>query len=832
MTYDPTNEERALGRGLSTAQLQSLQERFGIPNAEIAELSTGELARALRKLELPDQPRARVEFERLFEAGDRGEAAVGDKERALRDLTEMRALQTPGQETAGVPGGPDVAPESLSPAPVEPFELDADAGPDLGLGAGLSPTGAGWTSLGPGRVGGRTRCIVVHPEDPDRIWAGSVGGGVWLTTNGGDNWHPVDDRMANLAVSCMILDPANPRILYAGTGEGFSNIGAARGAGIFRTVNGTAWDVLPSTGNENFHYVNRLAISDDGEVLLAATSEGIFRSDDPDRAQWTEVFSGNVADVAFAPGDPTRAVAGGLRDGAVRVSDDGGVTWRQAAGLAGSGRVEVTFAAADPDVVYASLDRSGGMIFRSSDGGQTFAPRDADGPNGFAAQYLGQQGWYDNVIWAGDPTDADLVLVGGIDLWRSRDGGDTLVPISNWRRDASAHADHHVIVAHPDYDGGANRTVFFGNDGGIYRTDDVTTVGSDPERVQGWVNLVNGYAVTQFYGAAGNADTGVIVGGAQDNGSVSYRPADGPSGWKTFLGGDGGYCAADPDDPDIFYTEYVHLDVHRNSHGGIQGPRWWKDYISGRFYNEAIQDWDLKPLPFQIPDARSGRSLFIAPFVLDPNEPQRILAGGRDLWRTDDARTPNTDSSGPSWRSVKPAVGSFISSIAVAEGDSDLVWVGHVNGEVYRSRDATSPEPDWDLVSGSASGLTVRRMSTRLVVDPSDHDRVYATFAGYQADNVWITEDGGDSWRSLAGSLPEMPVRTLAIHPRRPSFLYLGTELGIFTSEDFGTTWSPTNEGPTSCSVTELFWMGEVLICATHGRGMFSIDLGGIPDGP
>jgi len=831
MTYDPTNEDQALERGLNTGQLQALQERFGIANAEIAELSEGEMARLLLKLAHPDQARARVEFERLFETGDRGAASVEAKQTALNQLSELRSAQADGQTTAGVPSGPEVDPETLSPAAVEPFDFDPDGGPDLSLGAGLSPTGAGWTSLGPGRVGGRTRSIVVHPVVPDRIWAGSVGGGVWLTRNGGDNWFPVDDRMANLAVSCMVLDPANPRILYAGTGEGFSNIGAARGAGIFRTINGTAWDVLPATTTPDFHYVNRLAISDDGEILLAATSEGIFRSDDPDRAQWAEVFAGNVADVAFAPGDPTRVVAGGLRDGKVRVSDDGGVTWREAAGLSGSGRVEVTFAAADPDVVYASLDRSGGRIFRSDDGGETFAARNADGPNGFAAQYLGQQGWYDNVIWAGDPTDADLVLVGGIDLWRSRDGGDTLAPISSWREDGSAHADHHVIVAHPDYDGVGNRTVFFGNDGGIYCTDDVTTVGSDADRVAGWVNLVNGYAVTQFYGAAGNASTGVIIGGAQDNGSVSYRPADGPMGWVEFLGGDGGYCAADPDDPDVFYTEYVNLALNRNREGGRKAARWYEDYISGRFYNSAIRDWDLKPLPFQIPDARSGRSLFIAPFVLDPNEPRRILAGGRDLWRTDDAKTPNTDSAGPAWHSVKPGVGSLISSIAIAPGDSDLVWVGHVNGEVYRSRDATGPQPDWDLVTGSASGLAVARMSTRLVIDPDDHDRVYATFAGYQADNVWVTEDGGATWRSISAGLPEMPVRTLAIHPRRPSFLYLGTELGIFTSEDFGETWSPTNEGPTSCSVTELFWMDEVLICATHGRGMFSIDLGGMPDG-
>ena len=814
MAYDPTREDAAKARGLDEAQLRAIQETFGLSNDRISELSESKLISVLRKLDMPDRPLARARFQRRFERGDEGAPPMEAKQRALEQLDSARSHAAPGVMVAGVPAGPAVSAPSLSPPP-------------LATGAGLSPTGAGWTSLGPGRVGGRTRCIVIDPGDPDRMWAASVGGGLWITTNAGTNWHPVDDRMANLAVTCAVIDPADPSVLYAGTGEGFFNLDAIRGAGIFRTVNGTAWSQLGATATPDFHYVNRLAISADGAVLLAATQSGIHRSSDPDRLTWTLVQAGNFADVRCHPTDPLRAVAGGLRDGNAYFSDDGGLTWQTASRPSTfSGRVELAYAPADPDTVYASVDLGGGRIWRSTDGGRSYAARASQNANGMPANHLGQQGWYDNTIWAGDPTDAALVIVGGVDLWRSTDGGDSLETISDWTNSATPHADHHVVVSHPDYDGAANRVAFFGNDGGVHRADDVRSVDANGN---GWSSLVNGYAVTQFYGAAGHAATGTIVGGAQDNGTQAFHPAQGVDHWVEIFGGDGGYCAADPTDPDVFYGEYVYLSIFRNTNGAASDAQWWDTYISGNFFNNALGRWDWKPLPFRIPDAMNERALFIAPFVLDPNDADRILGGGLSLWRTDDAKTANTQTSGPSWAAIKQGVGSEISAIAIAAGDSDLVWVGHDNGELYRSGDATGAMPSWQLAS-HVGAFQPSRMCTRIVIDPTQHQRVYATFGGYNSGNVWRTDDGGATWMDLSGSLPEAPARTLAIHPRRPEYVYLGTDMGLFTSEDAGVTWSPTNEGPTNTVVSELFWMDEVLVCATHGRGMFTIDLSGVPD--
>jgi photosystem II stability/assembly factor-like uncharacterized protein len=620
----------------------------------------------------------------------------------------------------------------------------------------------------------------------------------------------------------MAIDPSNPNTIYAGTGEGFFNVDAIQGAGIFSTTDATNWAQLTATATPDFQSVNRIAVSADGTIVLAATETGIFRSNDPARANWTNVLAAEMAFVACHPTDPTQAIAGGLRNGQAYFSTDGGQTWNFAQGGLWSSRVELTYAAQNPTMVYASVDVNGGKIWLSNDGGQTFSQQNSQTADGQPAGYLGNQGWYGNSIWAGDPTNANLVVVGGVNLWRSTDGGNTLIDISTWWDPRSCHADHHRIVADPGYDGIANKTVYFGNDGGIYKTADVTTVGNDaqPPRISGWAKLDNSFGVTQFYTGAGNVATGTIIGGAQDNGTLTFTPQNGAQQWGSMFGGDGGYCAADPTDPNTFYGEYVFLNINRSSDGGTTA-----DYISGQFWDGT--QWTFKPVPFQIPDAASQSALFIAPFVLDPNAPNRILAGGLSLWCTNDAKTPNTNSSGPSWASIKNSAGGHISAIAVTPGNSDVIWVGHEDGQVYKTTNGTAASPAWQQIDNTgANPLSAGRYCTDITIDPASPDTVYITFGGYTQGNVWKTTDGGANWANIGGgSLPNAPVRALAIHPNSSAFLYLGTEVGVYASEDAGVNWSPTNEGPTSCSVDDLFWMGRTLVAVTHGRGMFSIDL-------
>jgi hypothetical protein len=445
---------------------------------------------------------------------------------------------------------------------------------------------------------------------------------------------------------------------------------------------------------------------------------------------------------------------------------------------------------------------------------------------------LGDQGWYANVIWAGDPLNPNFVVVGGVDLWKSLDGGNTLNQISTWwAAPESAHADHHCIIAHPQFDGIANQVVFFGNDGGIYKTNDIDNVGYPPDPPfgqvaykQGWIELNNTYGATQFFAGAANSRTGVIIGGAQDNGTLRYT-GDSES-WTSMYGGDGGWCASDPIDDRYFYGEYIYLNIHRSDNGGQSS-----DYISGQYWNGS--QWTWKNPPYRIEDARNRSALFIAPFILDSNNSDRILAGGMSLWRTNNAKAPNTNNTAPSWKAIKSSSGISepISAISVARGNDNIIWVGHADGAVFKTLDGASSNPNWQKISSSVPGvspLPVNRFCTQITIDARDHNVVYITYGGYSSDNVWKTTDGGINWSNISDTFPDAPVRALTIHPQNSNFVYLGTEVGVFASEDGGINWSPTNEGPTNCSVDDLFWMSETLIAATHGRGMFKIDLNGI----
>ena len=789
--------------GLTEEQARGIGLRYQLLPSQLRQKSESLQKRILSRIRFADLPRRRAEFLAAFQRGDDGRIAPGGFAKARKRLEEMR----------------EEMPASRAFKPKTMFVLEPTAG--------LAPDNTGWQALGPGNIGGRIRSILINPNNTQNVFIGSVGGGVWITNDGGQTWQPGDDLMANLAVCSLAMVPNNPNTLYAGTGEGYTNNDAIQGDGIFKTTDGWVWQQLESTkatpANQDFLWVNGLAINADG-VILAGTRTGVFRSTDGG-ANWSKSLSQNVGNILFDPADRTKAVAGMLGGGGIYYSTDGGTSWVQAANPAGSptvGRIQVCYAAQDTDTVYASVQASAGadtsQIWVSSDGGRTFAA------TANAVNYLGTQGWYDNIIWAGDPTDKNFVIVGGIDLYKSTDGGTTLTQISNWQMaPRSAHADHHAIYADPRYDGTTDKTVYFGNDGGFYKTTDVSTVGTNGDQTLGWICLDRQLPITQFYSGcgkftvAGNVTTITgILGGAQDNGTLRYTPATGADAWSTCFGGDGGYVASDPNSADNYYGEYVNLQIFRSTDGGASG-----DFICGQYWDGA--NWVWKPAPYTIIDAQLPNStLFISPFALDPNNSNCLLGGGSSLWRTNDPLTANSPAAGPSWSAIKaPIAGGFVSAIAVAPGNSDLVLVGYNNGQIYKSTNATSAAPAW---TRSDSGINATRICTWLAIDKTDNNRFYATFGGFQAGNVWTSADGGTSWTDLSASLPQAPIYCVAVHPQNAQWLYLATQSGVFASEDRGLHWAPNNEGPSNCLIYQLFWLGNILCCASHGRGVFAID--------
>ncbi|HNA89714.1 MAG TPA: hypothetical protein PK989_10425, partial [Anaerolineales bacterium] len=660
-----------------------------------------------------------------------------------------------------------------------------------------------WTWLGPGNVGGRIRSIIIHPTSPNTMWVGSVSGGIWKTTDGGASWNIQTDFLTNMAVVSMVIDPTNPNILYAGTGEYYGSYGATnKGNGVFKTTDGgTTWTQLANTNtnsSSDWYTVSRLSISPaDHNIILAGNWSGIWRSLDGG-TNWTlEQLTPCcvVADVDFNPSDGSKAVAGTFEGGAM-YSTNGGDTWTDATGLPANGRVELAYSRSNPNNVFALVNSNNGEVYKSTNGGQSYSLVNS-GSNLLA----NGQGNYDNIIWV-DPTNDNNIITGGIDLFRSTNGGGSFTQISQWQHQPfygagdSVHADQHIIVEHPQFNGSSNKIVFFGNDGGIYKNNNFSTA----DVHTGWIELNNNLGITQFYGAAGNPTTGTIFGGTQDNGSLLYTTVNGTEGWTQPYGGDGGWSAADPTDPNYLYGEYVTAQVHRNDTGGAgYSEDIWGQYWDGFSYQ-------YKPAPYILTDAQTGAANFIAPFILDPNNANRLLVGADSLWRTNDVKTPNTNSSGPSWAAIKPPAASYISAIAVAQGNSDIVWVGHNNGDVYMTTNGTAASPTWTKVDDNAPGLP-NRYVTRIAIDKNNHNKVFVTFGGFTSDNLYVTTNGGSSWADSSGSLPNLPLRTIVIHPNDSNKIYVGAELGIYESTNGGSSWNVSSTAPTNTAVDELFWM-------------------------
>ncbi len=285
----------------------------------------------------------------------------------------------------------------------------------------------GWVERGPANVPGRTRALVVDPEDPSgNTWfSGGVSGGLWKTTDLGFTWENMTDHLPNLSVSALAITETDPAVIFMGTGEGFGNIGGVTGAGIFRSDDkGASWLQLPATAtDEHFRWVNRLAVDpSDGYTLVAATNTGIFRTSDGGLT-WAESYLApnniRVQDLRANPEDFQIQYAT-VNSTAVLKSVDGGQSWKVVLDdfVTTPGRMELAIAPSNPDVVYVAADAgSAGSLYQSRDAGQTWLAL-LESEN---QEWIGPQGWYDMAM-AVHPYDDSRLYLGGVSLWTTRVG--------------------------------------------------------------------------------------------------------------------------------------------------------------------------------------------------------------------------------------------------------------------------------------------------------------------------------------------------------------------------------------------------------------------------
>ena len=703
-----------------------------------------------------------------------------------------------------------------------------------------------WVNFGPGDVGGRVRAIALQPTKGggENIFIGAAGGGIYKSENGGLNWSANNDFAPSMAVTSIVVDPSNSSILYASTGEGVavSTIGIP-GAGIYKSTDGgSTWDQLPSTNNDQFYWVNKLAIDpNDGDHLFAVTTNlnrdggfisspfgmngALYESLDGG-GTWTKILEdqGILTDVEFHPTFSERVVVSGR--GTLKVYNAANQSWDEKVTsltgelpeVAGSGRIEVAISPLNAAyVIYALLNRSDfdtgqAHVFRSTDGGLTWEARAFNGGI-WPSTTLGN---YASTIWV-DPLDnVDGVYIGGMDLWRSTNGALTFGRISDWTRyhdgindnqsiDIQPHADHHIIIPSLNYSQ-TNRKVYIGNDGGIQTTDDITKAST--ASASNWDNLANrSLNITQLYAGSISPHTDLFAGGAQDNGVLLSQ---GGGQWKQPSTGDGSQVIFHPSNSNIVYANINFNQLLKSTNGGVS---------------------------FSTVDTLgSDEALLVSRMAINKVNTDLIYLAGKSLW-VHDASLPDYNAT-PIKAELQP-LGTFDQYITAIAVDDQFrsIWVGYSSGRIEYSENGGAT---W---SGDVSSFDMpNRAITDIDIRPfgSDGLDVLVTIGGYNQSNIWAhTESGGtSSWENISLDF-DMQANTITHHPDNTDWIYVGTDVGVFASEDYGSNWSVMPgrggqadpslgiEGPAFVEVSDLFWFfsdSEAvyrLCAATFGRGIY-----------
>ena len=664
-------------------------------------------------------------------------------------------------------------------------------------------SGVNWTERGPDNVGGRTRALMFDPNDGtgSKVWAGGVAGGLWFNNNitsSSSTWQNVNDFWANLAISTIDYDPTNTQTFYVGTGEGFFNADAVRGAGIWKSTNGgTSWSQLSSTDNSNFHYIQKLVVTPTG-ALIVATREGLYRSTNGG-SSFSTLFTGRFADIEVAANGDIYASEGIFSTGVVRKSTNDGVSWSTVTPATGGERIELAVAPSNANVVYAVASSGSNIAWfrKTTNGGSSWTTVTV--PN-YVSQSCTQdsqdfargQAWYDLIVEV-HPTNSNIAIVGGIDLYKTTNGGSSWGLISYWTGacDTYVHADQHAIQFSPV---NAN-TAIFGNDGGVFYSSNVGSASNPTISARN-----NGYNVTQFYAAdqINSNGSNFMIAGAQDNGSHRFTTS-GINSTTEVTGGDGAFCHIDQNNSTYQVTSYVYNSYYRSTNGGSSFSSILNNQTYGRFINPTDYDDDAKVL------------------YCGANEDQFIKITGM------------TGSTSPTLSNV--SLGGFrVSAIKVSPYTNNRIFLGTgTNGgsggsKVFRVENANGSSPT--VTEISTASLPVNGYISSIDIGTSDN-QVIVTYSNYGITSVWETRNGGSSWSNREGNLPDIPVRWALYNPLNTDEVLLATELGVWSTDNVNTgspVWGVTNTGLANvrCDMLQYRDSDGVVLVATHGRGVYT----------
>jgi photosystem II stability/assembly factor-like uncharacterized protein len=711
-------------------------------------------------------------------------------------------------------------------------EKDEDEGPlTAGNFSALELRG-----IGPALTSGRVGDFAVDPTDRSRWFVAVASGGVWRTDNNGTTFEPVFDGERSYSIGCLALDPKNPHVLWVGSGENNSQRSVAWGDGVYRSRDGGAsWENL---GLKESEHIGRIAIDPrDSEVVYVAAQGPLWRSGGErglyktidGGATWNRVLhvsdETGINEVHLDPRDPDTLYASAYQrrrhvwtlinggpESAIYKSTDAGATWRKVeSGLpkVDKGRIGLAISPAEPDVLYAiveAADEKGGT-FRSTDRGETWDKR--------SDKVATSPQYYQELVC--DPHDADTLYCLDTFTSVSRDGAKTWSRLGNRRR----HVDDHALWLDPEQEG----HLLIGGDGGIYESWD------GGEHYDFKENL----SVAQFYKVSADQSEPFyyVYGGTQDNNSLGgpsrtiRREGIASEDWFVTVGGDGYEVQVDPTDPNVLYTQ--------SQYGGLV-----------RYDRKSGERVDIKPR--EAPGEPPLKWNWDSPLQISHHSSTRLYFAANRLFKSEDR--------GDSWQAISPdltrgiqrdqlevmgrvwevdavaknASTSFYgNSVALSESplDAKVLYVGTDDGLVHATRDGGAT---WMKIE-SFPGVPERSYVSRLEASWHDVNTVYAAFDNHKNGDfkpyVLVSRDGGTTWSSIAGDLPERDVvYALAQDHVEPNLLFAGTEFGVYFSRDHGERWIRLKGKFPTISVRDLEIQRRAndLVVGTFGRGIYILD--------
>jgi photosystem II stability/assembly factor-like uncharacterized protein len=683
-----------------------------------------------------------------------------------------------------------------------------------------------WQTLGPHNRAGRMLKLAFNPLNPSTMLAGSASGGLWRSHTGGMGttaWHQISTGYPVPAVGAIAFPPNDSMTIFIGTGEVYNYLTVGTGSayrstrgsygiGILRSKDGgNTWTKsLDFTIDQNKGVWDIEIAPTNPAILYAATTDGVYKSTNGGD-NWTLVHNVVLAnDLIIHPTNPDIVVVGcgnqsSPGHGIYRTSN-GGVSWTKiTAGLPATfnGKIMLDQSKSSPEVVFASIGNGlssaegASWLCRSGDFGTTWTIQNT-------TDYSKWQGWYSHDV-AVHPNNPNELVVIGIDTWRSSDGGQTIVQKSQSTNggigfsDAPiggpdggpefVHSDIHDAIWHPTLP----NVFYVADDGGIHRsTDGGETFHSASGRLQ----------TAQFYNGFSNSATDEFfcMGGLQDNGTYRLTseldPVTGSTvSWRRLFGGDGSWSAINQQNDQFSFLSWQTLNMQRSTNGG-------NSYSS------------LNP-------PKSNPIAFIAPFALAPSNGQVIYAGSAIVAKSTDG--------GDTWVTTNngaPLDGNPMLAIAISNQNPDVGYVASAPynnnpGHVFVTQNGGTT---WQNIS---AGLP-NRFILDLEVDPTNDAVAFAAIGGYGSSHLFRTSDFGATWEDIGAGLPDLPTSAIAIDPLFPNNIYVGNDLGVFSSIDFGATWQSYLDGlPEAVMVFDLKISpaNRKLRVASHGSGVYQRDL-------